>query len=78
MMYRFVGMLKNDILQSFQKEQELNRLKNQFIQLTSHEFRTPMASIYTSMDVMKHHLEAMILYTLKIPSKVITLKLLRK
>ncbi len=48
---------ENDILQAFQKEQELNRLKNQFIQLTSHEFRTPMASIYTSMDVMKHYLK---------------------
>jgi PAS domain S-box-containing protein len=40
---------------ALERERELNTLKTQFIQLASHEFRTPMASIQTSIDVLKHH-----------------------
>ena len=40
---------------ALERERELNSLKTQFIQMASHEFRTPMASIQTSIDVLKHH-----------------------
>lgn len=40
---------------ALERERELNTLKTQFIQMASHEFRTPMASIQTSIDVLKHH-----------------------
>lgn len=44
-----------NILAAFNKEIELSELKTQFIRMASHEFRTPMASIQTSMDVLKHY-----------------------
>lgn len=44
-----------NILMAFNKERELSELKTQFIHMASHEFRTPMASIQTSMDVLKHY-----------------------
>ncbi len=45
-----------NILAAFNKERELSELKTQFIRMASHEFRTPMASIQTSMDVLKHYI----------------------
>lgn len=39
---------------ALERERELNSMKTQFIQMASHEFRTPMASIQTSIDVLKH------------------------
>lgn len=44
-----------NILSAYNKERELSELKTQFIHMASHEFRTPMASIQTSMDVLKHY-----------------------
>jgi PAS domain S-box-containing protein len=35
-----------------EKEKELNKLKSQFISLASHEFRTPLASILSSVDIL--------------------------
>lgn len=36
-----------------EKEMELNRLKSQFINLASHEFRTPLANILSSVDILE-------------------------
>jgi PAS domain S-box-containing protein len=47
-----------NILAAFNKERELSELKTQFIRMASHEFRTPMASIQTSMDVLKHYVSS--------------------
>lgn len=44
-----------NILLAYNKERELSELKTKFIHMASHEFRTPMASIQTSMDVLKHY-----------------------
>jgi two-component system, chemotaxis family, CheB/CheR fusion protein len=38
---------------ALQKQQELNELKSQFITLASHEFRTPLSTIYSSADLIK-------------------------
>lgn len=46
---------ESNILMAYTKERELSELKTQFIHMASHEFRTPMASIQTSMDVLKHY-----------------------
>lgn len=44
------------VLELLEKERGLSDLKTQFIQMASHEFRTPMASIQTSMDILKHYI----------------------
>ena len=44
------------VLELLEKERGLSDLKTQFIQMASHEFRTPMASIQTSMDILMHHI----------------------
>ena len=44
------------VLELLEKERGLSELKTQFIQMASHEFRTPMASIQTSMDILKHYI----------------------
>lgn len=43
--------------QSLQREQDLNKLKLQFITTASHEFRTPLATIQSSVELVKLHLE---------------------
>ncbi|GAB4043541.1 PAS domain S-box protein [Spirosoma litoris] len=43
--------------QSLQQEQELNQLKSQFVATASHEFRTPLATIQSSVDLIKLYLE---------------------
>jgi signal transduction histidine kinase len=44
------------VMELLEKERGLSDLKTQFIQMASHEFRTPMASIQTSMDILKHYI----------------------
>lgn len=39
--------------QALEKEQELNRLKSQFISTTSHEFRNPLAVIRTATELLE-------------------------
>lgn len=39
------------LLQSYQKEKELNELKSKFVCMASHEFRTPMTSIKSSAEI---------------------------
>jgi PAS domain S-box-containing protein len=43
---------ERNILQTLDKERSLSNLKTQFIQLASHEFRTPLASIQSSIDIL--------------------------
>lgn len=57
--YIFVGhditATKNaerQLVRSLEKERELNQLKTLFINLVSHQFRTPLATIKTCMDVL--------------------------
>lgn len=47
---------KNTELQThLERERELNRLKNYFISMASHEFRTPLATILTTSSILKHY-----------------------
>ncbi|QMW04906.1 sensor histidine kinase [Spirosoma foliorum] len=43
--------------QSLQQEQELNQLKSQFVATASHEFRTPLATMQSSVDLIKLYLD---------------------
>ena len=36
-------------------QQELNDLRSRFVAMTSHEFRTPLATILSSQDLLKHY-----------------------
>lgn len=48
--------LKNSerkILNAWEQEQELNLLKSSFISMASHEFRTPMTTIRTSVELLQ-------------------------
>lgn len=38
---------------ALQREQELNKLKSQFVATASHEFRTPLATIQSSVELIK-------------------------
>jgi signal transduction histidine kinase len=39
--------------EALKKEQELNELKSNFVAMVSHEFRTPMSTIMTSVDLLR-------------------------
>ena len=47
--------LETELREALQKERELNELKSQFIARASHEFRTPLAVILTSSDMLKNY-----------------------
>lgn len=40
---------------ALKKEKELNKMKSQFITIASHEFRTPLATILTSAELMERY-----------------------
>ncbi|MEH1850764.1 MAG: hybrid sensor histidine kinase/response regulator [Nostoc sp.] len=42
-------------LQALAKEQELNELKSNFVAMVSHEFRTPMTTIRTAVDILEYN-----------------------
>ena len=50
-------LAEDDMKRALVKEKELNRLRSQFISMTSHEFRTPLASILTSSELLEHYSE---------------------
>jgi len=43
------------IMQSLDKEKDLNMLKSRFISMISHEFRTPLTTIMLSTDLLKNY-----------------------
>lgn len=44
-----------DIQNALAKEKELGELKSRFVTMTSHEFRTPMATILSSTELLEHY-----------------------
>ncbi len=45
--------LQEDMELALKKEQDLNELKSRFITMTSHEFRTPLSSIQSSVQLLE-------------------------
>ncbi|WP_119070444.1 PAS domain S-box protein [Aggregatilinea lenta] len=41
--------------QTLEREMELNELKSRFVSMASHEFRTPLAVIQSTSDLLKHY-----------------------
>lgn len=57
-----ITLVKNAELllkRSIEKERMLNRLKTQFISLASHQFRTPLATLRSSIDLLDLKLDTM-------------------
>lgn len=46
---------EDDIRNALNKERELNELKSRFVAMTSHEFRTPLATILSSAELLEHY-----------------------
>ncbi|MBI3149520.1 MAG: PAS domain S-box protein [Betaproteobacteria bacterium] len=44
-----------EVRAALEKQQELNELKSRFVSMTSHEFRTPLATILSSAELMKYY-----------------------
>ena len=50
---------EEDIRLSLEKQKELNLLKSRFVAMTSHEFRTPLATILSSAELLKYYSDKM-------------------
>jgi len=46
---------EQEILRTLEKEKELNELKSRFVAMTSHEFRTPLATILSSAELLEQY-----------------------
>ncbi|MDB5812463.1 MAG: domain S-box [Betaproteobacteria bacterium] len=46
-----------EIHRALEKERELNELKSRFVAMTSHEFRTPLATILSSSELLEQYSE---------------------
>ncbi|MGF1589054.1 MAG: ATP-binding protein [Pleurocapsa sp.] len=46
---------EEDIRRTLEQEKTLNELKSRFVTMASHEFRTPLASILSSSELLEHY-----------------------
>ncbi|MCF8167475.1 MAG: PAS domain S-box protein [Rhodoferax sp.] len=46
---------EEEIRTSLERQRELNQLKSRFVSMASHEFRTPLATILSSTDLLAHY-----------------------
>lgn len=46
---------EKDMIHALQKERELNELKSRFVSMASHEFRTPLATILSSVSLISRY-----------------------
>ena len=47
--------LEEDLKLALEKEKEVNELKNSFVSMTSHEFRTPLSTILSSSELLENY-----------------------
>jgi len=48
---------EQDMINALNKERELNELKSRFVSMASHEFRTPLATILSSVNLVNRYAE---------------------
>lgn len=48
-----------ELRNALEKEQELRELKNRFVSMASHEFRTPLATLQVASDLLSHYWQQM-------------------
>lgn len=53
-----IKMAEQRLQKAMEKERELNRFKTQFVSLASHQFRTPLATIRSSIDLLELKMES--------------------
>lgn len=46
---------ERDIQQAFEKQKELSELKSRFVTMASHEFRTPLTTIFSSTELLQDY-----------------------
>ncbi|MCM1983817.1 PAS domain S-box protein [Lyngbya confervoides] len=46
---------EEEILKSLNRERELNELKTRFVSMVSHEYRTPLTTILSSVDLLEYY-----------------------
>lgn len=51
--------LETDLRESLRKEQESSTLRTRFVSMVSHEFRTPLATIQSAVELLADYLEQM-------------------
>ncbi|MCF8278380.1 MAG: PAS domain-containing sensor histidine kinase [Flavobacteriales bacterium] len=49
---------ERDMVAALKKERELNEMKSRFVSMASHEFRTPLATVLSSVNLVSRHAEA--------------------
>lgn len=49
--------IEKKMKESLQKEKELNELKSRFVSMASHEFRTPLSTILSSLNLLERYIE---------------------
>jgi len=50
---------EDDIRAALERQKELNELRSRFVSMTSHEFRTPLATILSSTELIQHYADRM-------------------
>lgn len=48
---------EQDMVAALKKERELNEMKSRFVSMASHEFRTPLATVLSSINLVSRHAE---------------------
>lgn len=48
---------EDEIREALERQRELNALRSRFVAMTSHEFRTPLASILSSAELLRYYSE---------------------
>ena len=48
---------ETELRAALEKEQDLQRIKSEFVNLVSHEFRTPLGVILSSCEILEHYFE---------------------
>ncbi|MBX7183283.1 MAG: GAF domain-containing protein, partial [Bacteroidia bacterium] len=52
-----VGERTRELMESLQREKELNKLKSNFVAMASHELKTPLSTILSSISLSERYLE---------------------